>query len=216
MIGAVLGTTAPGYYRSVFRNGDSPDFNPIQVGIGLGATQGIASGVVLSIVVFAFIVWRDLRTTRPTTRGTATDEMARSRLWTIHALWCVGTILSGILIGTVAFLLGGIIGQQQLYQSWTDRKLKTIATILESSEFVGVQANFSSAAQVYLTGTVNDDATHDTLHDRLITAFGIDEADEMIWRVDVSQSELLQRDTPAELPTPTRSKKGQDQVRKEF
>lgn len=43
-IGWVLGTFAPGYYRTVFRCGDSPEFNPVQVGVGLGLTQGLGPG----------------------------------------------------------------------------------------------------------------------------------------------------------------------------
>ncbi len=50
-MGAVIGALAPEYYRAVFRGGESPDFNPLQVGAGLGATQGAASGMAISIVV---------------------------------------------------------------------------------------------------------------------------------------------------------------------
>lgn len=42
VIGATLGTVAPDYYRSIFRDGHSPHFNPFQVGLGLGVTQGLA------------------------------------------------------------------------------------------------------------------------------------------------------------------------------
>ena len=51
LIGAAIGVVAPGYYRSVIRHGDSPDFDALQVGIGLGATQGIVLGVVAAIAV---------------------------------------------------------------------------------------------------------------------------------------------------------------------
>jgi hypothetical protein len=186
-IGATIGTLAPEYYRSVFRHGDSPNFNPLQVGIGLGATQGIASGAAISIVVLALLAWRDVRAARATTGKDCPNNSHVSRSWTVHALWGVVTTMSVILVAAVAFVLGGIMGQQQLYQSWTDRKLDKLATILESDEFKGVEADYSSAAQVYLTGTIKDSATRDALRNQLVVTFGTDEADEMIWRVDVAQ-----------------------------
>lgn len=187
VLGATIGTVAPGYYRAVIRQGDAPGFNPLQVGIGLGATQGLASGVAISIVVLALLAWRDMRAGRPATgrNGPISGHPARS--WTVHGLWGIVTTISVILIGTVTFILGGIIGQQQLYQSWTDRKLDKLATILNSGDFEGVAADYSSAAQVYLTGTIKDVAKRDALRDQLVVAFGTEEADEMIWRVDVAQ-----------------------------
>ena len=50
-IGYGLGRFAPGYYRSVFRNGNAPDFDPLQVGIGLGLTQGLALGFLTGIAI---------------------------------------------------------------------------------------------------------------------------------------------------------------------
>ena len=46
--GAVLGSLAPDYYRAVFGN---PGLNPIQVGTGLGVTQGFGIGIVVGAVV---------------------------------------------------------------------------------------------------------------------------------------------------------------------
>lgn len=51
IIGALLGTVAPGYYRSMFRGGHAPDFHPTQVGVGLGVTQGLALRVVTALGV---------------------------------------------------------------------------------------------------------------------------------------------------------------------
>lgn len=186
-IGAAIGSLAPEYYRSVLRHGDSPNFNPLQVGIGLGATQRIALGVAISVVVLALLAWRDVRATRRTTGKDCPHNRQLSRPWSVHILWAVATTMSLLIVSAVAFVLGGIVGQQQLYQSWTDRKLDKLATILESDEFKGVEAECSSAAQVYLTGTINDDATHDALRDHLVVTFGTDEADAMIRTVDVSE-----------------------------
>jgi len=187
VIGATIGTVAPAYYRSVFRHTDSPNFNPLQVGIGLGATQGLGTGIAISIAVLALLAWRDVRAARPTAEADSPHNTRPSSSWTVHALWGVATAASVTLVAAATFVLGGIIGQEQLYQSWTDRKLDKLATILESGEFAGVEADYSSAAQVYLTGTIKDNASRDALRDQLVVTFGTDEADEMIWRVDVDQ-----------------------------
>jgi len=58
-IGWALGTFAPGYYRSVFRDGNQPWFDPVSVGLGQGVTQGTAGGVVVGVIVVALFIWRD-------------------------------------------------------------------------------------------------------------------------------------------------------------
>lgn len=185
VIGATLGTVAPDYYRSVFRDGHAANFNPFQVGIGLGVTQGLACGVAMALGVLALLAWRDHRSEYGGSISHSADEVRGPRRWSRTAFWGVATALSVVILSSVAFVLGGIIGQHQLYQLWTDRKLDKIAIVLESHEFPDVTANYSSAAQVYLVGTVKDDAARQSLHDKLVLAFGSEEADEMTWRVDV-------------------------------
>ena len=186
VIGATIGTVAPDYYRSVFRHGDFPNFNPREVGIGLGATQGVASGVAISLAVLALLAWRDIRAARPAEKDSPSSSRS-SASWTVHALWGIAAAISVVFVAAGTFVLGGIIGQQQLYQSWTDRKLEKITTILASGEFKGVEADYSSAAQVYLTGKLKDNATRDELFKQLVVTFGADEADKMIVNVNVVQ-----------------------------
>jgi hypothetical protein len=50
-IGYGLGVVAPSYYRSVFANGNNPGFDPVQVGFGLGLSQGLICGVLVGIAV---------------------------------------------------------------------------------------------------------------------------------------------------------------------
>jgi hypothetical protein len=50
-IGSALGVVAPSYYRGVFANGNEPGFDPIQVGLGLGLSQGSICGVLVGMVV---------------------------------------------------------------------------------------------------------------------------------------------------------------------
>src|SRR5262249_21201796 len=43
-IGYGLGALRPGYYRTVYRVGREPWFDPVSVGIGQGVTQGTGGG----------------------------------------------------------------------------------------------------------------------------------------------------------------------------
>ncbi len=57
-IGAMLGAFVPGYYRSVFAEGSSANFDPLAVGIGQGLTQGAAGGTIVGLVVVGLYLWR--------------------------------------------------------------------------------------------------------------------------------------------------------------
>lgn len=185
--GAMLGTVVPEYYRSLFHGGQSPNFDPVQVGVGLGATQGAASGIAVSILVVALFAWRDSRFTRAAHDRDISKTASRSRTWFVHVCWGAVTAISVLIISSTTFIAGGIVGQQQLYQVWTERKLDRIATILQSDDFDGVKADYSSAAQVYLSGTIKDVAARDALLENLVAAFGTEEADEMMWQVNVAR-----------------------------
>lgn len=50
-MGFSLGHFSPGYYRAVFSSGDLPTFDPIQVGLGLGITQGFVGGVIIGFFI---------------------------------------------------------------------------------------------------------------------------------------------------------------------
>lgn len=187
MMGVTIGTLAPGYYRFALGLDDSSDINPLQVGIGLGIVQGATSGIVISLVVLGMLVWRDTCAARPKAEAGGFVKNQVPRSWSVHVIWGIATIISLVLVGTVTFVLGAIIGQQSLYQSWTGQKLDKIATILNSGDFNGVRAECSSAGQVYLKGMIEGNATRDELHQKLAAAFGVDEADQMTSDIYVVQ-----------------------------
>ncbi len=60
-LGAGLGAFWPGYYRSVFPNGDSPNFDPVAVGIGQGLTQGVVLGTFVGLVLVSMFYMFRLR-----------------------------------------------------------------------------------------------------------------------------------------------------------
>lgn len=189
-MGAIIGVVAPDYYRSAFRVGESQGFNPLQIGIGLGVTQGAAAGVAISVLILALLAWRDIRCGRAAIESESQNSDSHFRSWSVHVLWGTAAAILVLLISATTFIVGSIVGQQQLYQAWTERKLERLATILRSDDFDSLDACHSSAAQVYLTGTLFGNEVRDELHEQLTVAFGNEEAAEMIWRVDVAGQSL--------------------------
>lgn len=57
--GWLLGRIAPDYYRMVFPL--RPNLDPLQVGLGLGATQGVAAGLIVGVAIVATVAWYELK-----------------------------------------------------------------------------------------------------------------------------------------------------------
>jgi hypothetical protein len=61
-VGWTLGTVTPAYYRTVYGYaGQRPGFDPVQVGLGLGITQGLVCGVFVGVVVVLAVAWHQSR-----------------------------------------------------------------------------------------------------------------------------------------------------------
>lgn len=103
----------------------------------------------------------------------------------VHLCWGLFTVLSVSIASSLAFVLGGVLGQQQLYNTWTERKLDKLSVILQSSQFESIETGYSSAARVYLIGTLPNSPTRDALHKQLVTSFGLEEADFIIGQVEI-------------------------------
>jgi hypothetical protein len=61
VIGYAIAVILPGYYRGVFRNSREPWFDPVDVGVGLGLSQGLFFGLVLGAVVVLAVAWYNSR-----------------------------------------------------------------------------------------------------------------------------------------------------------
>lgn len=101
LVGLALGVYAPDYYRSVVRGGQEPDFSPIDVGVGLGTSQGAIVGVIVGALVVVALAWRR-------SRAEATRD-APGRLKPFHA-----TLVFCLLGGTAVALLQSLDKQGRL------------------------------------------------------------------------------------------------------
>lgn len=60
-IGYFIGSSMPGYYRSVFGAGSDPVFDPVAVGLGQGLTQGLVLGATIGLILVLTSWWKELR-----------------------------------------------------------------------------------------------------------------------------------------------------------
>jgi len=60
-VGFLLGKLIPDYYRAVFSHGDAPFFDPVQVGLGLGLTQGMVGGAAIGLILVGLVAWHNTR-----------------------------------------------------------------------------------------------------------------------------------------------------------
>jgi hypothetical protein len=56
-VGCALGIFLPGYYRGMLIGGRHPDFDPVDVGIGLGCSQGLILGVLVGAAAVIASIW---------------------------------------------------------------------------------------------------------------------------------------------------------------
>lgn len=56
-LGYLLGHVTPAYYRGVFKAGADPGFDPVQVGLGLGFSQGLICGLLVGSAVVLAAAW---------------------------------------------------------------------------------------------------------------------------------------------------------------
>jgi hypothetical protein len=61
LLGYGLGVWAPGYYRGTWPGGRRPEFDPAEVGLGLGVSQGAVCGVLVGVAVVLAVAWYSSR-----------------------------------------------------------------------------------------------------------------------------------------------------------
>lgn len=61
LAGAALGWAAPDYYRIVFGMRPDVQFNAVQLGMGLGITQGFGAGLIVGLAIVFIVAWYNSR-----------------------------------------------------------------------------------------------------------------------------------------------------------
>lgn len=186
-VGYALGTLAPGYYRSVFRNGREPGFDPISVGVGEGLTQGTAGGVVVGLAVVALLCWREVRLGRVDDLPAPADgRPVRSGVTARRVLLTTGSALglgfclcSGVIVGLLR-------GEGGAYHRRFLEEQEAIAPVLASDPaFAGVKLHEYSAGGVWLSGEVPTPEDLGRLRAGVIRAVGERRAREAMLAVSV-------------------------------
>lgn len=57
LLGYLLAVILPDYYRTVFHIPPEIPIDPVQVGLGLGITQGFAAGLIVGLVIVVTVAW---------------------------------------------------------------------------------------------------------------------------------------------------------------
>lgn len=184
LLGLVLGAGAPDYYRGVFERGDSPGFRPVQVGLGLGITQGLACGLLIgSAIVLAAAASR---------RYGEPDESRKQqtyRPWSagIRRVFAAAVVVAAVVFsGLVGFMLGAVVVETQSYRRSADARLARIRPVLAEPPFARIEAGATSDGMVDLSGTIGSERDREALLERLRFLFGDEEARSMTRNVEIS------------------------------
>lgn len=185
----LLHVVFPDYYRVVFHIPESSLVSPARVGMQLGITQGAGLGVFLALGILGIAAWQSRPQISPDSETTAPAHPGvRQGLWRSKLIWVLVTLVLVVLCSTVTFVAGGIMAQQQLYLRMRAEKQEILTRILSENDYPDLKSEFSSAAQVYLTGTVANEEQWEHLHQQLVQACGTEEAEKMIRLVEVNQA----------------------------
>ena len=189
--GAVVGLVAPGYYLAMFGKEAGMGFNPIEVGLGLGAGQGGAAGFVLGLVVTGIFAWRAASLTADSSQSEATPDVGSS--WKLlRAAKLIGFALLLVFTSGVSFLAGGIAGQSDLYRRRATHETRLVEERLnevsQGGEFTRIEFSHTSNGFVSLSGSVASKSDFDRMYRELQDLFGTERANDLSARVAISPS----------------------------
>ncbi|WP_165250899.1 hypothetical protein [Paludisphaera soli] len=170
-LGTALGLGVPSYYRGVFRRGAEFDFNPVRVGLGLGATQGAVVGILVGCVAVlaAAIAGRP----RPG-NGAAADPAPRPSLARLACFLLVGLVL--VATGGLVGFVGGALSAEGMRAR---RDLDRLLPILQEPAFRGLSADLCFYNEIHLDGAVGSEEDRRNLEGRLRSLYGDAQAKEL-------------------------------------
>ena len=82
--------------------------------------------------------------------------------------------------------MGALIEELRSTQRQTTENIERLESLLASGNYPDLKTDYSSAAQVYLVGTVPNKSTRQKLLEQVVSTFGTQEAEMMIRYVEVN------------------------------
>ena len=67
LLGYLMGILVPDYFHVMFHITPGTEFDPTQVGLGLGLTEGLAGGLLVGLVIVVVVAWYNSRTNNRST-----------------------------------------------------------------------------------------------------------------------------------------------------
>jgi hypothetical protein len=74
---ALFSHVAPGFFRQMLPLRDPASFNPQELGIGLGLTNGLGWGLAVGVLLVAIIAWKETRLARKEAQDRVNDSINR-------------------------------------------------------------------------------------------------------------------------------------------
>jgi hypothetical protein len=191
-LGSFIGRFAPTYYRTVFAIGRHEAFDPVEMGIGLGLNQGWGVGLVVGLVVVGVFAWKDYWLDKVALAVAPQVVRRPERTSALLVLVVVLGILASIVSGFVAWNVGVFQGEWSAKQRLEDLRQRDIAPILVHPDYSQLKYDGKPIVSTVLFGTVPSQDAKDDLREKLVTAVGTREADDLLRGVSV--------EAPAKVP----------------
>lgn len=162
--GGLIGLYAPAYYFEVFNAWDNPDFDPLQMGLGLGFLQGGGTGLVIGAGLIGVTAWWKASRTEPTEDWPWPTQTLSGRWLPVIAVGVVVAVLAG---GT-GFMAGLLAGQNSTRTVLEMLQCQlAIEQVAHRPEFSGIEVVVDTDGRVKLEGSVPTPAAQDELHQHL-------------------------------------------------
>ncbi len=171
-VGYALARFAPYYYRGVFRGGESPDFDPVQVGLGLGLTQGLIAGLIVGAVVVLAASISGLRRSEKG-RLYSDDEIGR-RPMKVCLINIVVFLIGSAITLPVGLIVGSLIGDYACKKRrFADEKANIAPVLASDPSMSSIKIEmFTGDGTAELYGEVATKEELDRLQSRMKTLMG--------------------------------------------
>jgi hypothetical protein len=179
-LGYALACLMPSYYHSVFHGGESPAFDPVQVGIGLGVLQGLIVGLVVGSIVDLAVGFHRVPVVR---KGSERRDGVCRRLMLIAG----GLLALGLCFGS-DLVIGLVRGTRDMYHLRDLEEREAIAPAIGADPaFARVEVEERSNGGVELVGEVPTQADLERLRGLIVRRLGAHRANDAMLAVGVSR-----------------------------